>query len=233
MYMCVLYGTRHKQTKKQIIVLQRFITLDVYYRTMTLCQSCNHQHSQLDGQCFKALQGQCSCTPQSLIINDFDYEYRTKTLEHISEIHQKVTWVLEAIPGTRNLNDWEFIKTCWHYFIKFKFGDSWNIDVFKAIEENCQPETIRRARQKVCHLELEQLRIFEQEISNIVSTFGKQSNIYEEKIEQIKEFWKNTKYIPNDLTLLRKKKLKESAIFEYSILEIEDVYHMIPKENIA
>lgn len=206
---------------------------------MAKCLSCNHPHSEYDGQCFEALKGKCDCKPESYLPDHssnpkyISEAYRFDVLSKIQDIHQKIEWILTSIPGTRNMNSFEFIVLCWHYFTKFRFGDMWTKEVFEKIQEEAEPETIRRARQKVCHEELEILRKFEEELKAISKKEGEGSQAYWKLTEQIKEFWKNTKYIPNDIKLLRKKKLKESAIFEYSIQEIDDIYFSIEKRSLA
>lgn len=206
---------------------------------MSKCLSCNHIHSDYDHECFEAMKQKCSCTPELYISDNkkdprlMSESYRIKVLSQIQDMHQKIEWILTSIDGTRNMNNFEFIILCWHYLTGFQFGNTWNKETFDKIQECAEPETIRRARQKVCHEELETLRTFEEELKAIAKREGEGSQAYWKLTEQIKEFWKNTKYIPNDISLLKKKKLKESAIFEYSVQEIDDIYFSIKKRSIA
>jgi len=195
---------------------------------MTKCAQpfCSHHHSDIDGIC---LTKGCICSPELFIPVDNgnpgyrNFAYHQKVLSTMHDVHQKVQWMLEAIPGTRNMADWEFIKTCWHYFIGFQFGDQWTQDWFDKIAIECQPETIRRARQKVCHPELETLRIFQEMLKELEKEGRDGSTAYWNLTEQMKKFWTNSKYVPTDWELLKKKQIKESAIFEYSIEELNSI----------
>lgn len=207
---------------------------------MVKCISCNHLHSDKDGQCFEALKNNsCSCTPESYFPVDrtsqtyLSFAYHEKILSQMQDIHQKVEWMLTSVSGTRNLNNFDFIVTCWHYFIGFQFGHTWNKEAFEKIQKYAEPESIRRARQKVCHAELEQLRLFQEELKAITKKEGEGSQAYWKLTDKIKEFWKQSKYIPNDIALLKKKQIKESAIFEYSIQEIEDIYFSIQTRSVS
>lgn len=206
---------------------------------MAKCFRCNHSHSEYDKQCFEAIKSKCDCTPDLYLPKDnsnFEYvnlAYHQKALAQITDIHEKVEWLLEAVPGTRNQNNMEFIYTCWHFFTGFEFGNTWTKEAFEKIQKYAEPENIRRARQKVCHEELETLRMMQKDLRNLEKTEGKDSQAYWSYTERIKEFWKNTKYIPNDIAMLKKKQIKESAIFEYSILEIEDAHFSTEKRIVA
>lgn len=55
---------------------------------------------------------------------------------------------------------------------------------------------------------------------------------YWQLTERIKQFWNESKYIPNDFAMLKKKQIKESAIFEYSIQELNEICTSV-KQRIA
>lgn len=190
---------------------------------MTVCLSCNHHHSDYDGIC---LNNTCTCTPELFIPVDptnktfISLAYRKKILSNMTDVAQKIEWLLKAEPHTRNMSDWQFIQTCWFYFIGFQFGQIWSMEWYEKIQNECQPETIRRARQKLCHPELEQLRIFQIELKELEKKNLDGTKAYWDLTEKIKVFWQNSKYIPNDIALLKQKKIKESAIFEFSIEEL-------------
>ena len=145
---------------------------------MGKCLKCNHPHSEYDNQCFEALKGKCSCTPESYISNNssdprlMSESYRIQVLSKIQDMHQKIEWILKSIEGARNMNNFEFIALCWHYMIPFQFGEIFSKEVFERIQNDAEPETIRRARQKVCHEELEILRAFETELIEIIKKDG-------------------------------------------------------------
>lgn len=186
---------------------------------------CRHFHSSYDGVC---LTVGCICTPEMYMPEGDpaykNFAYHQKILSGITDIHQRVTWMLESIQGARNTSDWEFIELCWHYFIGFQFGESWSHEWFTKIEKECPPDTITRARRKVCHNELEQLRMFNEDLKDMVKRGEDGSTRYWNLTEVIKKFWAESKYIPTDIMMLKKKQIKESAIFEYSISEIENIY---------
>ena len=195
---------------------------------MSLCQRCTHAHSQVDGACIVALKTEgrdCICDKQSYVptdpkkghsIPDF---YHFKILKEFQEVTQRVNYTITAIEGARDLPDWEFILLCWRYWLQFNVGDYFSEETTSKIKKEAQPETIRRTRQKICQPELDRLREF-QEILTHTKPF---SDDYWKITEEIKEFWKNSKYIPRDLEFLRAKGIKESAIFEYSIMELNDI----------
>lgn len=173
-----------------------------------------------------ALKHECTCTPELFIPVDPNSKtfvglaYRQKILANLTDISQKVEWLLKAVPQTRNMSDWQFIQTCWYYFIGFQFGEIWSMEWYEKIQNECQPETIRRARQKICHPELEILRAFQVQLKELEKKGLDGSPAYWNLTEEIKKFWQNSKYIPNDFELLKSKRIKESAIFEFSIEEL-------------
>src|SRR5574337_582212 len=186
---------------------------------------CHHYHSSYDGVC---MSKGCNCSPE-LYIAEGDpsfknFAYHQSILSKMSDLHQKVTWMLESVSGMRNTSDWEFIQACWYYFIGFSYGETWSQEWFKKIEIECPPDTITRIRRKVCHAELEQLRIFNDEVKAMVKRDEEGTKAYWELTEKIKKFWADSKYIPTDINMLKKKQIKESAVFEYSISEIENIY---------
>lgn len=190
---------------------------------MTKCISCNHHHFDSDGVCTNKT---CSCTPELFIPVDpsnktfIGLVYRNQILANLKDISQRIEWLLKAVPETRNMGDWQFIQTCWYYFLGFQFGDTWTMEWYEKINKECQPETIRRARQKICHPELEQLRIFQKRLHELEKLGLDGSTQYWNLTEEIKKFWQTSKYIPNNFDLLRSKRIKESAIFEFSIEEL-------------
>ena len=208
---------------------------------MTKCITCNHLHSDTDGQCFEVLKGNsCFCTPESYVAEDpsnptyMNLAFHQKMLGQFTDMAQKVEWMLKAVPETRNMTDIEFLQTCWKYMLGFDFGQVWDKEIFDRISNECQPETIRRTRQKVCHDELEQLRLFQEEMKEL-EKHGKSlgHKEYNDLTDRIKKFWLECKYIPNDLALLKKKRIKESAIFEFSITEIEDIYKIVNPKYVS
>jgi len=188
---------------------------------------CGHHHSEFDGKCLTI--DYCECSPELFIPVDpknpgyRNFAYHQQVLATMHDVHQRVQWLLEAVPGTRNMTDWEFMKTCWHYFVRFDFGDTWTQEVFDKIGKECQPETIRRTRQKVCHPELETLRTFQDLLKELAKEGRDGSSAYWKLTDQMKNFWMTSKYVPTDWELLRKKLIKESAIFEYSIEELNSI----------
>lgn len=202
---------------------------------MSKCITCGHFHAETDGECFEYLRNRsCTCTPETYIPEDqknptfMNLAYHQKVLGQMKDMVQKIEWMLKAVPETRNMTDMEFLQTCWKYMINFDFGQVWDKEIFERISKEAQPETIRRSRQKVCNPELEQLRIFQEEIKELEKQ-GKSlgHKEYNDVMDRIKKFWQECKYIPNDLLLLKKKRIKESAIFEFSITEIDDIYKII------
>lgn len=91
------------------------------------------------------------------------------------------------------------------------------------IAKECDPETIRRARQMVCHEELEQLKEFQIELAAMQKANKEHTPQYWNLEDKIKEFWKSAKYIPDDITLLKAKGIKESGIFVWSISELNSI----------
>jgi hypothetical protein len=152
-----------------------------------------------------------------------NFAYHQKVLATMHDVHQKVQWLLEAVPGTRNMPDWEFETTYWHYAIGFQFGMEWNQTWFDKINKNAQPETIRRTRQKVCHEELQTLRIFQQMLQELEKEGRDGRQEYWKLTEQMKNFWMSAKYVPTDWDLLKKKLIKENAIFQWSIEELNTI----------
>jgi len=208
---------------------------------MSKCITCNHIHSDADGQCFEVLKGKsCFCTPESYVPENsrnptyMNLAYHQKVLSQMKDMAQKVEWMLKAVPETRNMTDMEFLQICWKYMVGFDFGDTWDKEIFERVSKECQPETVRRARQKICHPELEQLRLFQEELKELEKhgrTIGHPD--YNSVVDRIKQFWQECKYIPNDLLLLKKKRIKESALFEFSITEIEDIYKIINPKYVS
>jgi hypothetical protein len=184
---------------------------------------CGHYHSDIDGIC---ISKGCTCTPELFIAVDpknpgyQNFAYHQKILATMNDVAQKVQWLLEAIPGTRNMPDWEFESTYWHYALGFQFGHTWTREWFERINKDGQPETIRRAKQKVCHAELEILRTFQDLLKELQKESRDGRPEYHKLTEQMKNFWMNSKYVPTDWDLLRKKLIKENAIFQWSIEEL-------------
>lgn len=195
---------------------------------MTKCAQpfCGHYHSDIDGIC---LSNRCSCTPELFIAIDpsnpgyRNFAYHQKILVEMKNLEDKVTHMLTGVEGTRNMTNWEFVITCWRFFFGFHVGDSFSQDLFEKIAKHGEPENIRRCRQKVCHPELETLRIFQEMLKELTKEGRDGSQAYWDLTKQMKIFWMNSKYIPNDIALIKRKGIKESAIFEWSIEELNSI----------
>lgn len=196
---------------------------------MSKCGRCLHNHSDVDGACIERLRpngAACDCTPELFIpFNPKEpgyrnFAYHQSVVQKMSDTEERVRYLIEAVTGARNCTNWEFITLCWHYFIGFTIGMQLDQVWFERIAKECEPETIRRCRQKVCHPELEQLKLFQEELKELEKQNKNHTSEYWQVQDQIKEFWKTAKYIPNDIALLKAKGIKESGIFEWSIEEL-------------
>lgn len=192
---------------------------------MSNCLRCTHMHSNVDGVCFVNLKTNgrdCDCDSQSYVPENhrpgefLPEQYHFEVLQKMTDITQRVKYLIEAIEGVRNMTNWQFVVAAWRYFIGFKIGMSLNEYWFDRIRLEADPETLRRTRQKVCEPELEMLREFQERLQNVKEF----SNEYWNITKEIKEFWKNAKYVPDSFDLLRAKRIKQDAIFEYSIMEL-------------
>lgn len=192
---------------------------------MSECLRCKHMHSNVDGVCFENLKTNgrgCICDSQSYVPKEhksgqfIPEQYHIEVLQKMQDISLKVKYLLESINGSRNLPNWAYILRCWHYFLGFKIGMSLNEYWVERINAEADPETLRRTRQKVCQPELDQLREFQKRLQAV----REHSQEYWNITNELKEFWKNAKYIPDNFELLRAKRIKESAIFEYAIMEL-------------
>ena len=206
---------------------------------MDKCIICNHFHSNYDGKCFESIKGNCECDAESYRSKDnatpgySSIVYHTEILEKMKTLEEKIGHILTAIEGTRNMTNWEFIVTCWRYFFGFRLGDYFDQSLFEKIGKDAEPENIRRCRQKICHHELETLRNFQDLLQELKKEKREGRPEYHYLEKQLKQFWINSKYIPNDISLIKKKGIKESAILEWSIQEIEDTYFILPKRSVA
>lgn len=188
---------------------------------------CGHYHSDVDGVC---MSKGCICSPELLIPvepNNPTYQnfaYHQKVMAEMSDIAQKVAWAKKAIDGTRNMDDWDFLVTMWKYAANFHPGDPFTPEVHEKIRKlGLIPENIRRASQKVCHEELQTLRMFQDLLRELEKEQRDGRPEYHKLTQQMKDFWMNSKYVPTDWGLLRKKLIKENAIFQWSIEELNNI----------
>ena len=197
---------------------------------MTLCARCGHQHWNSDGNCTvndKTNGRDCLCDKDTLIPKDTkkgdflpeSYYFETLSTFKTYEERVKNTILVFQDRNVRDLPDWEFIALCWHYWINFKIGDVFTHAIKARIKKEAQPETIRRTRQRLVHPELETLKLFQEQLNNTREF----SPTYWELTEQIKQFWIKSQFIPRDIEFLKAKGIKQSAIFEWSITELNSI----------
>lgn len=194
------------------------------------CLRCTHIHSPRDGMCLENLKsnGQnCQCDQDSFVPQKPDLAHKSERyyfqiFQDIKGYTDKVEKTIVTIPGARNMPDWKFEQCCWRYWL----GIVLSPEQAKKIEEEGQPETIRRTRQKICEAELAILHDFQQRLEN-VKEFSPE---YWQITKELQKFWTESKYVPTDIEFLKAKGIKESVIFEYSISELNDI---LPRKGLA
>lgn len=103
------------------------------------CQ-CGHSHDWNTGIC--KYPGNCFCTEYKEAIGDNSVIPRhIKYLEQYEKTEDKVRYLLENIPETRDMKNKDFVFFYWHMVHRL------NIVNNQVIKELTDPESIRRCRQ--------------------------------------------------------------------------------------
>lgn len=191
------------------------------------CLRCEHTHSPIGGKCFVNLKSDgrdCQCDQESFVPQKPDQAYKSEqyhfqVLNQMQDMTKRVTYTILSIEGARDLPDWKFENLCWRYWLGFKTGMIYTDEISEKIWYEAQPDTISRCRRKVCEGELNVLREFQERLQN-TKEFSPE---YWQITEELKVFWKNSKFVPRDKEYLKAKGIKESTIFEWSIMELNDI----------
>ena len=157
------------------------------------------------------------CTNYTTIKQDAPNEeiiYHREVMLRMKKTKDRVKYLLETKPKTRNYDDWDFLNFYWEYLLGFTRGMEWT-DFWKMqIRKFAIPETVRRSHQQICEPELAEFKAMLQNYDENRTTMLDDS--YKEAVTAI---LKKCTYLPTDLELLKSKLGKESAILEHVIME--------------
>lgn len=106
---------------------------------------CGHQHDWATGVCKHP--GNCFCTEyKELKTTETVIPQHQKYLDQYKTIEQRVKYLLENIPETRDMKNKDFVFLYYHLFHKL------NIISNAVIKELVDPESIRRMKQDLVQM---------------------------------------------------------------------------------
>lgn len=193
------------------------------------CYSCEHNHAGEGIPVCKEIQ--CPCPPDGFqpdkkivekekALEKKDDQYYMELLARYHTIEQKVEQLILQVPGVKNKNEWHFWFSFLHYNKIFYIGDIFGVQMFHNIEKlKVTEHNINRIRRKICHEELQTVKDMDKEMRDIQTTCDNNKQALPMRFyslqQQKKEFIANSIYMPNDLTVLRTRGIKEEVIKEY------------------
>lgn len=136
---------------------------------------CGHEHDWNTGMC--KFPGNCFCTEyRELRNNESVIPRHQKYLEQYEKTEDKVRYILENIPETRNLKNKDFVFFYWHMVSKL------NIVNNEIIKHLTDPESIRRCRQLLVQHDFDKYGPTNQEI--LTEKALKESGTYQYVMEK-------------------------------------------------
>ena len=138
--------------------------------------------------------------------------YHREVMLRMKKTPDRVKYLLETKPPSRNYTDWKFLNFYWEYFLGFTRGMEYTFFWINQIEKFALPETVRRSHQMVCEPELLMIKKL------LLENLKYHSPQFFSARYNITNYLKTTKYIPTNLELIKKKLEKQSAIFETVIM---------------
>ncbi len=182
------------------------------------CVNCKHYHARTEPQLCTNMY--CTCDESNFIplskSVDFDgaksFEYYQNVIQNMTDIYERIRYMLEFIPDMRNTDDWEFVNQYWHYYLNFCTGMPYTTEIYNRIHNEAEPDDLTRMRRKVCEPERQAIILLQQEI--IDDKLDENSPRYWSIQSEIKQIIKDAKYLPTDMKLLRAKGIKETAVKE-------------------
>ena len=104
--------------------------------------TCKCGHQKHDWETQVCIFPGCWCMQyEEAIGNNSVIPMHRKYLEQLEKVEDKVKYILEKIPETRNLKNKDFVFLYWHFVFKL------NIVSNETIKQLDDPESIRRSRQ--------------------------------------------------------------------------------------
>lgn len=179
------------------------------------CSKCGQEMYEIDGI---LMCGSRFCTNYEIVKQESPSDkitYHREVMLRMKKTFDRVKYLLETKPKSRDYNDWEFLNFYWEYFLGFTKGMEYTFFWINQIQKFALPETVRRSHQMVCEPELNTIKEFLKQIED-EAYFSPNCYLVKHKIQQ---FLRITKYIPTDFELIKKKLEKQSAIFESVVME--------------
>ena len=103
---------------------------------------CQCGHSQHDWETGVCIYPGCWCMEYAELKNEETVIQRSqKYLDQLEQVEDKVKYILENIPESRNLKNKDFVFLYWHLVSKLNIISN---DIIKRLDD---PESIRRCRQ--------------------------------------------------------------------------------------
>ena len=179
------------------------------------CSKCGEKMYEVDEI---MMCGSRFCTNYKIVKSEAPSEsiiYHREVMLRMKKTSDRVKYLLETKPHSRNFPDWIFLNFYWEYFLGYtkgmEYSDFWKNQIGKF----ALPETVRRSHQLVCESELNTIKEYLKQVED-EAYFSPNCHLVQHKIQQ---FLRITKYIPTDLDLIKKKLEKQSAIFESVVME--------------
>lgn len=179
------------------------------------CEKCGEKMFEVDGI---MMCGSRFCTNYQEIKDDTPTEsiiYHREVMLKMKKHKDRIIYLLETKPKTRNYDDWEFLQFYWLYLLGFTKGMEWTKFWDDQIRKFAMPDTISRAKRMICEIELIELK----EMLKPLAGVEEGTPDWWMGQHKIAEFLKLTTYIPTNLDLIKAKLEKQSAIFELVVME--------------
>lgn len=184
------------------------------------CKTCNHQHAETFPELCTLFDCKCDendFEPETTTnISSQSFEYYVSRIARLTDVEDKIRYMLEVIPGMRNTDDWQFVNQYWHYHLGFCVGMPYTNEVYNKIHTEAQPDSITRMRRKICQPDHQAIVVLQDEMKDDEIT--EKDGRYWEIKREIKRIIDESKYLPTDVELLRAKGIKEDATKEAVLL---------------
>ena len=115
------------------------------------CGKCGHFHEVVEDTPLACTLTGCGCIDFTPYMPDFIQIQQV--IQNFKTWIDRVKYLLLTIPETRDEDELAFLFTCWHYFLGMTTGVMFTGEMYYRLKTEARPETIRRAKQKVCHEE--------------------------------------------------------------------------------
>lgn len=193
--------------------------------TENKCTNCNHYHASTKPHVCTLLNCDKHCDEFSFVPeksteseNTKSFEYYQSVIQKLTDMEERIRYMLECIPGMRNTDDWELENQYWHYYINYCTGMVYTVEIFNIIHNEAQPDSITRMRRKICQPDHQAIVKLQKEIEgnweNGIPPLTPNDGRYWEIQREIKNIIKESKYLPTDMELLKSKGIKEVAVKE-------------------